>query len=455
MIRALWALIKISVVVAAVVWVFENPGTIAIDWLEYKLTFHIGVFILALLVLVILGIVLFSVIKYIIDLPKNMSRYRDMTNKEKGIRALTIGLSAVAAGDGKSASYQAVRAKKFLGDDDALPKMLDAQAARLNGNEVGAARSFVDLLEHKDGAFLGVRGLLQSALDCGDYKGALELGYKALESHPNQGWILCVVYDLEVKARNWDGARKVLYRAEKNAAIAVNKANSDRVAMYLAEAEDAQKAGQEELRFKCLNKAYKVDEHFIPTVVRLSRMYIERGKHKAAISIVKKAWVFGPHPELVTLWDDLCPKARENDTMARVHWFEKLAELKDDSVIGLQALAGVLIEQGLWGEARKALDKAVQIRPNVFLYKLYARLEDRATHDDKAVRGWLEKAADAPRERRWICSETGRTYKEWVPLSDQGLFNTIIWDFPQGRHVSSMMLSGNRFPSALMSLPAA
>ncbi len=454
MIRALWALIKISIVVAAVVWVFENPGTIAIDWLEYKLTFHIGAFLIALLLLVVVGIIVFSVIKYLLDLPKNITRYRDMTDKDKGMRALTIGLSAVAAGDGKSASYQAVRARKFLGKNDALPKMLEAQAARLNGDEVAAARNFVDLLEHKDGAFLGVRGLLQSALDCGDNKGALELGYKALESQPNQGWILCVVYDLEIKAKNWDAARKVLYRAEKNAAIAVNKANSDRVAMYLAEAEGAHQSGNEELRFKCLNKAYKVDEYFIPTVVRLAQMYIERGKNKAAISIVKKAWVSSPHPELVKIWDDLCPKARDNDTMARVHWFENLLELKEDSVIGLQAMAGVLIEQGLWGEARKALDKAVGIRPNVFLYKLYARLEDRSTHDDQSVRSWLEKAADAPRERKWICSETGRTYKEWVPVSDQELFNTIIWDFPQGRHVSSMMLGSGRFPSALIASPA-
>ncbi|MGH1404839.1 MAG: heme biosynthesis protein HemY [Alphaproteobacteria bacterium] len=443
MIRALWALVKIAIVVAVVVWLAENPGSITIDWLDYKLTFHVGFFLLCMLVVVVLGIIIFSLIKYVLDLPKNMTRYRDMTHKEKGLKALTIGLAAVAAGDGKSAAYQAVRARKFLQDDEALPKLLEAQAARLQGKEMDSTRMFIELMDNKDAAFLGVRGLLQSALDCGDYKGALELGYRALEEQPKQGWILCIVYDLEIRARQWAAARKVLYRAEKAGAIAVNKANSDRVAMYLAEAEQAQQNGQEEVYFRCLNKAFKVDENFIPTVLRLAQMYLDRNKRKAAVSMIKKAWRYRPHPGLVALWDAACPPVRENDTMARVHWFEKLLALNPESVEGLQALAGVMIEQGLWGEARKYLDRAEGIRPNVYLYKMYARLEERATHDDMAVRSWLEKAADAPRERVWICAETGRMYEDWSPISDQGLFNTIIWDFPQGRNVSSMLLGAN------------
>ncbi|MCB1840332.1 MAG: heme biosynthesis protein HemY, partial [Alphaproteobacteria bacterium] len=34
----------------------------------------------------------------------------------------------------------------------------------------------------------------------------------------------------------------------------------------------------------------------------------------------------------------------------------------------------------------------------------------------------------------WICSETGHVYDRWVPVSDHGLFNTIVWDYPQSRH---------------------
>lgn len=433
MIRALLTLAKAGVVVALVLWIAEHPGTITIDWMDYKMTVHVGLFLLFMLVIVVVGIIIFSLIKTVLDMPKTMGRYRDITNKDKGLRALSIGLTAVAAGDSKAATYQAHRARKFLDKDNALSQLLEAQAARLDGREMDASRAFIALMDNKDSEFLGIRGLLQSALDCGDYQGALELGHRALKLHPKQDWILCVVYDLEIKARNWDSARKILYCAEKYGCIPADKAKSDRVAMFLAQAEYAKADGHEELFFRTLSKAYKIDPHFVPAVLRLAGMYLERGKRKAAISIIEKMWKHSPHPGLATLWGEAYKPVKDNDLMARVRWFEKLLGFNPESVEGLQALANALIKECLWGEARKYLEQAEEIRPNVNLYKMWAVLEERATHDDAAVRMWLEKAADASRERVWICSETGREYDQWTPISDQGLFNTIIWDFPQGR----------------------
>ncbi len=436
MIRAIWVLAKIGIVVALVVWIAERPGTITIDWMQYKATFHVGFFLLVLLLIIIIGVIIFSAIKAVLDLPKRLARYRDMKDKDKGIKALTLGLTAVAAGDGKSALYQSYRAKHFLkNDNSALPKLLEAQAARLNGHEMEAARIFIELMEHKDAEFLGVRGLLNGALESGDYGGALELAKRALKLYPKQDWILQLAYDLEIKALNWNEARKILCRLEKAGAITADKAKGDRVAMLLAEADQAKKNGDEKLLYRSLNKAYKLDNYFIPTVLRLGQMYLLRGKRKACVSMIEGAWKIRPHPALVRLWGEASPPVKDNDKMAYIRWFERLLSLKPDSVEGLQALANVLIAEGLWGEARKRLEQAQEIRPNVNLYRIWARLEERATHDDLLVRKWLEKAADAPQERVWICSKTGRIYDEWVPVSDQGLFNTIIWDFPQGRSV--------------------
>ncbi|MDH5722799.1 MAG: heme biosynthesis protein HemY [Alphaproteobacteria bacterium] len=438
MIRALWTLAKISIVVAIVLWVAERPGTIIIDWMQYKLTFHVGFFILSLMTVVVLGIFIFSTIKYVLDLPKNIQRYNDIKDKDKGLKALTLGICAVASGDKKSANYQSIRANRFLGEEEPLSLLLSAQAARLDGREHDAATKFAHLISQKEVSFLGLKGLLQSALDAGDYEGAREIGHEALKQNPTQDWLLQVVYGLEVRLRNWDSAVKVLYTAEKNGAISVNKANSDRVAMILAQADEAGRSGNETNLFRLLQKAYKVDPRFIPTVTRLAGMYLDRGKRKAALSIIEEVWKITPHPDLVTLWGMAVPAGKEGDeAMARMRWFEKLLELNPKSVEGLQAAARASMEAGLWGEARRHLEQAESIRPNVNLYKLWAKLEDRTTQNDEAVREWLSKAADAPSERVWICSETGRIYGQWSPISDRGLFNTIIWDFPQGKTVIS------------------
>ena len=431
MIRALWALIKIGIVVALVMWVAEHPGTVSVEWMGVEEEFHVGFAILFILFIAMFGIFLFSVIKGTLDFPKNYARYREITNKDKGMKALTLGLAAVAAGDAKAATYQAQRAQSLLKENNPVAKLLEAQAARLKGHEMDAARAFVALMDDKDAEFLGVRGLLQSALDNGDYKSALELVHRALALHPKQAWLLCIAYDLEIKARNWNSARKILYRTEKVGAIAVNKAASDRVAMLLAEADDAKQNGQEAQYFRLLNKAFKLDPHFIPSVLGLVRMYLERGKHRAAISIIEKAWKTHAHPGLVELWAAAYKPPKDKDGMARVRWFEKLLSFNPESVEGLQALAVVMTEEGLWGEARKHLQAAETIRPNVNLYKIWARLEEKATQDDTAVRGWLEKAADAPRERVWICSETGRIYDDWSPVFRSGFVQHHYLGFPR------------------------
>lgn len=433
MIRTVLTIAKIGVFIAIVVWIAEHPGTIEINWLDYRLEFHIGFFIFALFVLLALGIFLFGIIKAFLDFPKTMQRYRDMTGKDKGIKALSAGLCALAAGDGKVASHQAYKARKFLKDDNPLSLLLEAQAARLNGDEAQASQVFIELMKDKTAGFMGVRGLLQSALEHGDYDGALELGHKALRDHPKQGWILGIVYDLEIKARNWGSARKILRRLEKSGSIETEKALSEQVVMLLACALECKKAGDEAGYFRNVNKAHKNAPDFLPASLWLANAYIQRGKYKAGISVIKKAWQNEPHPELTQLWAKAYRPPKKNDSMARVRWFEELLKLDPKSVEGMQAIASVMTQEGLWGEARRYLEKAQAIRPNVHLYKLWARLEEKATGNEETVRGWMEKAADAPREKVWICSETGRVYDEWMPVSDQGLFNTIIWDFSCGR----------------------
>ncbi len=432
MIRAVLFMVKVGLLVAAAVWVAERPGSISVEWLDYTFTIHVGLFLILLLVTMVLGMFLFRFLKTIADSPKTFSRYKQRRRREKGYRALTLGLTAVAAGDTKSAAYQAYRAGKFLPGDTGLPLLLKAQAARLEGREEEARESFAALLENKDAAFLGVRGLLQAALDLQNHPKALELAREALKLHPKQPWILRVVYDLEIKMKDWSAARKTLYRVEKSGALPAEKANSDRVAMLLAEADLDLENGFREEAFQKLKKAHKYDPLFIPAVQRLAKLYIQRRARRRAVTIIEKAWKGCPHPELVPLWDLAMPENKSGDPMVRLKWFERLLALNTESAEGQMAVARAAMDDGLWGEARSYLKMAERIKPSVRLYKMLAELEEREARNEEAVKKWLEKAAEAPQDKQWICRETGRTYSEWMPVAQpHGSFNTIVWDYPQ------------------------
>lgn len=431
MIRALWFMIKVGVLVAAVVWIAERPGFVHLQWLNYEARIHFGFFMLAMLALLLVSIFAYNIIRTFVDFPQSFSRYLELKKHEKGYRALTLGLTAVAAGDTKIAAYQAFRAEKFLEDDAGLPLLLKAQAARLEGKEDEARKTFLRLLENKDAAFLGVRGLLQAALDNGEFSRALTLSRQALAIHPKQPWILRLVYDLEIRQREWAQARKTLQRAEKAGAIEALQAKSDRAAMYLAEAEDDLQNDRRDDALQKLENAHRSDPEFVPAVTRLAKMYVQFGKRRKAEKMVARAWKAAPHPDLAQVWDLLVPVKKSPDPMARLQWFEKLGHLNEKSPEGHMAVAQAAMDEGLWGEARDHLRKAEALHPSAGVYKVLAALEEKSTGNDELALMWLEKAADAAPDKVWVCSETGRIYEDWYPVAmPHGAFNTIAWDYP-------------------------
>lgn len=443
MIKALWFMIKIGLLVALIIWVAERPGFVRLEWMEYAFTVHIGLFLLGFVAVILLSIFVYNVIRTFVDFPKSFRRYQEIKNREKGYKALTLGLTAVAAGDTKVAVNQARRASKLLAGDNGLPALLEAQAARLEGREDDAVNSFLNLLENKDAAFLGVRGLLQAALDGGHYAKALELAQHALKLHPRQKWILRVAYDLEIRQRQWDKARKTLRLAEKAGAVLPDKALSDRIVMLLAEAdEDLQKGVSHEALVK-IRKAVRLDPSFVPANIRLAKLYNQMGRRKKAVSAIEKAWKINPHPGFTSLWESLAKTGKSKEPLVRLRWFEELLKINSKTAAGLMAAGRIALEESLWGEARHFFKQAEEIEPSAELYRLWAELEERSSQNGPAAKSWLEKADAVGPSNVWVCRETGRIYEEWLPIAQpHGSFNTIEWGLPTYSENVTAGLSG-------------
>ncbi len=462
MLNALWFAVKVTILVTLAVWVADNPGYVLIELPDqkFKVRVHTGLFLLVLLGTILLAILIYRILKGFADFPKSFRKYRAQRFREKGHKALTLGLTAVAAGDAKIAGYQAFRAEKFLPQDKGLPKLLKAQALRLQGREDEAAAVFAELVENKDASFLGVRGLMQAALDRKDYKSALEMSYKALSLHPKQPWILRAVYDLEIRQRHWDQARLILDRAEKAKAIAPGRAASDRAAMLIAQADDALAGGFRAQALELLQKGQRFAPSFPPLIERLSGLYLETGQRRRAVRLLEKAWKASAHPALVPVWASLMAPHKSNDLAARLAWHERLVKMTPDSAEAHMALARVAIDQQLWGEARDHLARAEMIRPGMRLYKMLAELEESSGQGERAARRWLEKAADSEPGKRWVCRETGRIYDQWYPIAaPHGSFNTIAWDFPHGPVRGAIQIGqdgpsgGGYLPDAMLENP--
>jgi HemY protein len=447
MFRALWFAVKVAVIAAAALWISKRPGAVEINWLGYDVTAQIGFVFACLLVFVLVLLVLHRAFLALMSLPQRWRRYRERERQAKGYRALTRGLSAAAAGDAKHAVVFAGRARKYWPNDKALAVFLEAQAARLRGDKDKAEQSFRRLLENRDTAFLGLRGLISAALEDGQTERALVFARQALKLHAKQPWLLRTVYELELQVRDWDGAEATLKSAVRYKAVTGEKARGDRIAMLLYRADKAAARGAEGPALKALTDAAKLNPGFVPAAERLAAAYIRQGRRRKAISVIEKAWKQNPHPSLAALWEKIAPENKPSDPAVRLRWFEKLVALRPDSMESQLAAARAALDSGLWGEAQQYLNMAGTLGDSARLCRMRARLAEKRGHPAEAAR-WLEQAADAPGGEVWYCAQTGRLYENWSPIAQpHGAFNTIRWGRPQAR-------PGDSRPDAVLPLLA-
>lgn len=448
MIRAFVFLIKVGLLAAAAIWLAGQEGSVQINWSDYKIVFpHIGYFVMALAVLLVGAIMVYRIIDGFVRLPATYQRYRRFMNQKKGFRALTRGLVAVAAGDKKAAAQQSARARKLLPQDEGLPLLLQAQAERLQGNEKEAQQSFAALTQNKDAAFLGVRGLLLAALETRNHSKALELARQALGMHPQQSWILKIVYDLEIRERHWKEALALLSRLRKAGAMSAENAIHDSTAIYLARAEGERNNGDAAKAQQSFRQAFRQSPEFAPAALALAKFYKAQNKPKRACGIIERAWKISPHPDLVRLWEELLPAAKSGKSLERYSWAKRLAALnpthpESDILVGRAAM-----QESLWGEAREHFRHADQGDSSARLYWLWATMEKRAGSPGSVVQALQEKASSFPPDPCWVCRETGRIYEQWTPVAEpHGSFNSIHWAQPGGYGSSLRLL--NDLPAA-------
>ncbi len=438
MLRALWFFAQLAVVVCAAIWISTQQGAVDIAWNDYAVSLHLGIFLLFLTLFTIIALAFFRLFGAILSLPTGMAKRRRERNRRKGFQALTRGFVAIAAGDAKRATAYAKDVRHLLPDETGLPLLLEAQAARLRGEEGTARLSFEKLLSDKDAAFFGVRGLLKSSLDQGDIQQALTYARTALEQNPKQPWILKSVYDLELANRRWDDAARTLDKLRRHKVIDPAQARSDEIALLMIQAEGdhlSRNLGAWESK---VERAVKLDPTFVPTVTRLGEHYLVKGKTGKVVSLVERAWKVNPHPDLALLWDRVAPQPKASDPLRRLRWFEKLVAIKPDSADGQMAAATVAMESGLNGEAKAYLTTAELLRPSAQVYRLRADLEEKTSHSAAVMREWLDKASQAQPDPVWYCTATGHIYERWSPVAEpHGAFNTIVWGQPMAHAYAS------------------
>lgn len=418
----------LAIVVAAAIWFSDRPGMVSIEWQGWLIEMSVGRFVLATAIVLAGALIVIGFFRAIGHVPGRIRESLRTSRRERGYRALTQGMVAVAAGDPDEANRQARRADVLL-EEPPLTMLLSAQAAQLNGDEEAATRYFNGMLERPETAFLGVRGLLIQAQKNNDRRGALEYAERAYQLQPKTPWVLTTMFDLQIAEGRWRAALATLEQAVKRRAVSAEAARDRRATVLLGCSGEAEAAGDSAEALKFAKRANTLAPEFLPAVLRTADLMVRAGKPRPATRMIQDAWARTPHPDLARLYGDI--EKAGSDELKRVKRFERLLSFNAEHAESHIALAEAALAAELWGEARNHLEKAAGDNPAARVCRMMADLEERSGENPDAVRTWLLRASDAPPDPAWVCGDCGAAWGDWTPVCGNcQALGTLAWEPP-------------------------
>jgi HemY protein len=387
---------------------------------EYETSLAFAVGVIALAVVAVLGLV--SLVSMVLGTPRRMRFARAERRRERGFRAITRGMVAIASGDTSEAQRRAREAQTLL-PEKPLALLVAAQAAQLAGDEKAAEACFTAMLADKDIEFLGLRGLFIQATRRGDHGMALSYLKRASEIRPGTPWVSNALFNLHAERGRWDEAAVALARAERARVVDHALARRRRAVLLAAEANDV--LPRDKARALVLaEEAVRLSPGLVPPAVIAARLLGEQQKTWKALGIVEAAWAQSPHPDLVTVYSELKP---DETPRARASRLMGLAERNPDHIESrlLTAAQWTLLKD--WNQARAALGVLPERLPSARVAALMAEIE-QGRGDFQAQRYWLQRSVGAPREPQWICDNCRATQPAWSPLCTAcNAFDSLSW----------------------------
>lgn len=374
----------------------------------------------------VLGLIL-ATVRFLSGDETAISRYFDRNREKRGYQAVSDGMIALAAGEGRLALIKAQRAQKYL-DQPELTTLLVAQAAEVIGDGQRASEAYKSLLGNPDTRFVGIRGLMKQKLAEGDTFTALALAEKAFAMKPRHEETQDILLKLQSESSDWTGARETLKAKQRGGSLPKEVFKRRDAVLALQQAKGVlDETASIEAREAAI-AANKMSPDLIPAAAMAARSYILKGDKKNAARVLKKAWEAQPHPDLAAAFAEIEP---DEAPLARLKRFAALTAVQTDHFETKLLLAELNISAETFPSARRALGDLATKHPTQRVLTIMAAIERGEGSDDAVVRGWLTKALTAPRGSQWCCDNCQAIHSQWAPIcSNCSGFDTLSWREP-------------------------
>jgi HemY protein len=453
MLRLLGFFIVTGVLMFGAAWIFDNDNPLQIRWFDGQVyDWSLAWLIVAGLAFALAAVVVYELLRLVLGYPMRWWRKRQVNRQLDGLRTVTRGMMAVAAGDGTHAKELRREAEKLLGEREPAALLLAAQAAELDDNHEVAQLKYRQMMRQRSTALLGLRGLLNDALATGDMDQALELARRAYRESPYTEWVVQQLFDLLVHHQLWSEALRRIDDLKLNSVVDADEAQRLRGLLKFLMAQERADKGELEQALKTAMDATRRQRAFAPAAAFASELASRLGKARQARNVVEEAWARAPHPRLVEAYAGLEP---DEPASARLARFERLYNRNANHHLTLRIMIEAALAAGDNGRARSLVRDVPGTNPTAGTLQTAIDALKAAEPDSPRIAEFEALVPDAPADEAWVCQRTGQVVPRWQPFGPTGEFDTLRWQSPP--KVATFVAAGpsGAFGGATMDLEAA
>ncbi|WP_371347429.1 heme biosynthesis protein HemY [Ancylobacter sp. IITR112] len=432
MIRLVVYLLVLSAVAFGIAWLADRPGAVVIDWQGWQVETSILVAASALLALLAVTILLWTLLRLVVRSPDAIAHSWRSRRRNRGWSAVTRGLVAVGSGDAVGARRAANDAQRLLGEEP-LSKLLAAQAAQLSGDAAGAEVVFRSMTENPGTRLLGLRGLHVEARRRGDQGAALQAAEEAARHEPGLAWAADAVIEARCLNGDFAGALAMLEREAAHGALDRATHRRRRAVLLAAQAQALELSDPATAREKA-QEAARLAPTLVPAADIAGRLLGASGDTRKAAKILETAYAATPHPDLADAYLHLRPGDASRERLKRVRTLTAHQPAHPESAM---ALARAALDAQDFDVARTALAPLL-VAPTQRTCLLMAELEAGEHGDVGKAREWTARAVRAQRDPAWVAD--GVVAEAWGPVSPvTGRLDAYEWKLPPGLATTPML----------------
>jgi len=422
-IRIVFFLLAVTALALCAMWIVERPGEIVLTWQGWRISTSVTVALVALAALLVATIFVWSVFRFFVSAPGNLSLFFKARREDRGWRALSRGMIAVGSGNLALARSSANEAQKILGREP-LAMLLAAQAAQLDGDVPRAEAEFRAMLIDPETRMLGLRGLYLEARRRDDHAAARDAAEEAAKSNANILWASEALLEFQSIRGEWEEALATVEREAKAGIIDKPVAKRRRAVLQTAQGLILEH-GDPDKALELAREAAKLAPSLAPAAALAGRLEARGGSLKRGQRVIEKAWAIAPHPDLAESYGGLRLQDSASERLARIRTLTRKNPSHPEAAI---AVARTAIDAQDFVAAREAL-LPFAANPTQAMCLLMAEIESLEHGDHGKAREWTSRAVRAPRDPAWVAD--GYVSERWLPASPlTGRLDAFEWKEP-------------------------